>query len=171
MASEIKMLRQQQEAFDKERASYKERNTHLKEDLNKLKANNQRLQQKICTEHKKCKEMADAKVQLEANREIDLELLYNLGCNLNHPRASSPILSFVRDRCSSASSCYTSDDEGHLCSASPGRSRASSRGSDRSGPKFSGTNTRKKVMGRTPSPPILKDPKWKKDFSTTALIN
>ena len=159
MAKEISQLRQQQEEFDTERKKFKEKNSMLREDLNKRKSENHRLQQKIMREHHKCKEMTDAKVNLEKTREIDLERLYNLASSSRaHPRASSPILSFVRDR-SRTSSTYTSDCEGddhsvsefnpYGPSASPGnRSRTSSRAS-------SGQKPRPLLVGRTPSPTML----------------
>jgi len=162
MMQEIKSLRQQQDDFEKERSSYKQRNSRLREDLDKRKSENNRLQAKIMREHSKNKEISDAKALLEQNRETDLERLYNIAVNAQEgrgppqasagavARASSPLLSFVRDR-SRTSSAYTSDCEGEDAgfSASPGhRSRTSSRAS-------SGQKPRPLLVDRTPSPTLL----------------
>ena len=61
MMSEIRALRLQQEEFEKERSSFKQRNARLREDLDKRKSENNRLQAKIMREHSKNKEIADAK--------------------------------------------------------------------------------------------------------------
>lgn len=161
MTQEIRSLRSQQEKFDKERTDFKVRNGSLREDLNKLRSQNNRLQQKIMAEHSKLKEITDAKTLLEQNREIDLERLYNLGSTLkldqsgNNRRASSPILTFVRDR-SRTSSTYTSDcegDETFMHSGSPGnRSRASSRSSRASSRQKPRSPEMRERLGRTPSP-------------------
>ena len=104
VSSAVQLVRSQQEKFDKERSDFQTKNGSLREDLNKLRSQNNRLQQKIMAEHSKLKEITDAKTLLEQNREIDLERLYNLGSTLkldhsgNNRRASSPILTFVRDR-------------------------------------------------------------------------
>jgi hypothetical protein len=152
MNLEIQGLRHQQEDFDRERAKYKERNASLREDLNKRKSENNRLQGKIMREHQKFKDMADHKTMLEQNREMDLEALYNIASKAGvHPRASSPILSFVRDR-SRTSSTYTSDCEGESenpgASPSPGSSHRTSRASSRAS---SGQRPRPFPL-RTPSP-------------------
>ena len=159
MASEISQLRQQQSDFEKERADYRQRNARLRDDLEKRKAENNRLQQKIMREHNKFREISDAKTLLERNQEMDLEALYNLAIaeqSKGERRASSPILSFVRDR-SRTSSTYTSDHEGDdmtpgCPSASPGnRSRTSSRAS--SGQKLRPLLEHPQFGGpRTPSP-------------------
>jgi len=164
MTTEIRSLRSQQEKFDKERSDFQTKNGSLREDLNKLRSQNNRLQQKIMAEHSKLKEITDAKTLLEQNREIDLERLYNLGSTLkldhsgNNRRASSPILTFVRDR-SRTSSTYTSDcegDESFMHSASPGtRSRASSRSSRASSRQKPRSPEARERVGRTPSPNIL----------------
>lgn len=162
MANEIKSLRQQQEAFAKERTDYRARNSELLEDLTTLKNTNDKLRNTLEKEQLKYKEMAESKVELEATREMDLECLYNLGAHMKtvDHRAASPrerVLAYVhdrsiRDRSSSCTSC-TSDDDSMLHSASPGsRSRTSSRAS--SSHKHRPTHLH--AVRRTPSPPVAR---------------